>query len=121
LPRAILYKFPAFKGNGRTQQAIWREKQILAGNFAQLPPTGGSPLYSNIVSKTHKHSMSKRDQELTIGNMASNNGHCHIDPKYETNRDLDFLKTLHVNRSKSDKSLNNPNFKNVSIITSLNT
>ena len=40
---------------------------ILAGNFAQLPPTNGSPLYSNVVSKNQMNSMSKWDQESRIG------------------------------------------------------
>ena len=40
---------------------------ILAGDFAQLPPTNGSPLYSNVVSKSQKGSMTKREQEATIG------------------------------------------------------
>ena len=32
---------------------------ILAGDFAQLPPTNGSPLYSNTVLKCQQNSMSK--------------------------------------------------------------
>ena len=39
----------------------------MAGDFAQLPPTNGSPLYSNTVSVAQKNSMSKRDQESMIG------------------------------------------------------
>src|SRR5882762_1312245 len=40
---------------------------ILAGDFAQLPPTNGSPLYSDVGSKTQNTTMSKREQESTIG------------------------------------------------------
>ena len=32
---------------------------ILAGDFAWLPPTNGSPLYSNTVLKHQQNSMSK--------------------------------------------------------------
>ena len=38
-----------------------------------------------------------------------------------TNNDLEFLKTLHANRNINNKLLTSPNFRNVSIITSLNT
>jgi hypothetical protein len=38
-----------------------------------------------------------------------------------TNNDLEFLKTLHANNNINNKSLSSSNFRNVSIITSLNT
>jgi hypothetical protein len=38
-----------------------------------------------------------------------------------TNDDLEFLKTLHTNNNINNKSLSSSNFRNVSIITSLNT
>ena len=38
-----------------------------------------------------------------------------------TNDDLELLKTLHANRNITNKLLTSPNFRNVSIITSLNT
>jgi len=119
---------------------------ILAGDFAQLPPTTGSPLYSNIVSKTQKSTMSKRDQESTIGkilwhqittvviltqnmrqtNMSDN------DKKFRlaltnmrycacTVDDIKFLKTLIINKEDPKNKLLDPEFRNVSIITSLNT
>jgi hypothetical protein len=119
---------------------------ILAGDFAQLPPISGSPLYSNVVSKTQNKTMSKRDQESTIGkilwhqittvviliqNMRQTNL-SEADQKFRTalsnmryaactESDLEFLKTLHINNKKTDKRLTNPNFRNVSVITSLNT
>ena len=119
---------------------------ILAGDFAQLPPTNGSPLYSNTVSKTQKNSMSKRDQESTIGKIIwhqittvvilTQNMRQTVmsedDKKFRTalinmryaactHDDLEFLKTLHVDRIKDKKSLINSIFRNVSVITSLNT
>ena len=121
---------------------------ILAGDFAQLPPTNGSPLYSNIVSRDQKNTISKRDQESTIGKilwhqittvvvLTQNMRQTEMsedDIKFRTalsNRryaactedDLEFLDTLRVDRNKikSDKLLSDPNFKNESIITSLNT
>ena len=119
---------------------------IFAGDFAQLPPTNGSPLYSNNVSNDQKSSMSKRDQESTIGKLLWHQVTTVViltqnmrqremsedDIKFRaalsnmryaacTNDDLEFLKTLHVNRNNSNKSLTDPNFRNVSIITSLNT
>ena len=119
---------------------------ILAGDFAQLPPTTGSPLYSGNVSKIQKNSMSKRDQESMIGKilwhqittvvvLTQNMRQTEMsedDKKFRTaltnmryasctKDDLDFLKTLHADRSQEGKSLSNPIFKNVSVITSLNT
>ena len=38
-----------------------------------------------------------------------------------TEDDLEFLKTLYVDRNKKGKKLSDPNFRNVSVITSLNT
>ena len=121
---------------------------ILAGDFAQLPPTNGSPLYSNAVSNIQKNSMSKREQESTIGKMlwhqittvvilTQNMRQTEMsedDKKFRTalsnmryaactDDDLEFLETLRVdkNRSRSENLISDPNFKNVSIITSLNT
>jgi len=45
-------------------QTIW---QILAGDFAQLPPTGGVLLYSNNISKFKNTNISPQEQENTIG------------------------------------------------------
>ena len=38
-----------------------------------------------------------------------------------TEDDLEFLKTLYVDRNKKGKTLSDPNFRNVSVITFLNT
>ena len=119
---------------------------ILAGDFAQLPPTNGSALYSNAVSKIQNNSMSKRDQESTIGKilwhqittvviLTQNMRQTEMsedDKKFRTalsnmryaactEDDLEFLKTLHINGSAKERTLTNPNFRNVSLITSLNT
>jgi hypothetical protein len=119
---------------------------ILAGDFAQLPPTNGSPLYSNTVSKTQKNSLSKRDQESMIGKilwhqittvviLTQNMRQTEMseaDTKFRTalsnmryaactEDDLEFLKTLHVDRNEREKTLSDPNFRNVSVITCLNT
>jgi hypothetical protein len=119
---------------------------ILAGDFAQLPPTNGSPLYSNVVSKDQTNSMSKRDQESTIGKilwhqmttvviLTQNMRQTEMseeDKKFRialsnmryaacTSDDLEFLETLRANGNNGGKSTLDPNFKNVSIITSLNT
>jgi hypothetical protein len=119
---------------------------ILAGDFAQLPPTTGSPLYTNIVSKIQKSTMSKRDQESAIGkilwhqittvviltqNMRQTNVSDN-DMKFRTALsnmrysactvdDIDFLKTLIINKNQHKNKLSEPEFRNVSIITSLNT
>ena len=120
----------------------------MAGDFAQLPPTNGSPLYSSSVSNIQKNSMSKREQESTIGKilwhqittvviLTQNMRQTEMsedDKKFRialsnmrytacTDDDLDFLETLCVdkNRSRSKKLMSDPNFKNVSIITFLNT
>lgn len=122
------------------------KNMILAGDFAQLPPTSGSPLYSSTVSKIQNNSMSKRDQESTIGKLlwhqittvvilTQNMRQTEMsedDKKFRTalinmryaactKDDLNFLKTLHADRSQGERSLSNPSFKNVSVITSLNT
>jgi hypothetical protein len=106
---------------------------IFAGDFAQLPPTNGSPLYSNIVSNYQKTSMSKRDQESTIGKLlwhqvttvvilTQNMRQTEMsegDKKFRTalsnmryaactKNDLEFLKTLHVNRNDNSRSLTDP-------------
>jgi len=119
---------------------------ILAGDFAQLPPTNGSALYSNAVSKIQNTSMSKRDQESTIGKilwhqittvviLTQNMRQTEMsedDKKFRTalsnmryaactEDDLEFLKTLHVNGNVKERTLTNPKFRNVSVITSLNT
>jgi len=119
---------------------------IFAGDFAQLPPTNGSPLYSNAVSRIQKNTMTKRDQESTIGRilwhqittvviltqnmrqteMSEDDKNFRIalgNMRYAacTNDDLEFLKTLYVNRNKKEKTLSDSNFRNVSVITSLNT
>ena len=122
------------------------KNMILAGDFAQLPPTSGLPLYGDVVSKIQKNSMTKRDQETTIGKLiwfqmttvvilTQNMRQTEMsedDKRFRTaltnmryaactEDDLEFLKTLHADRSQKNKSLSSPDFRNVSVITSLNT
>jgi hypothetical protein len=119
---------------------------ILAGDFAQLPPTNGSALYSNAVSNTQKNCISKRDQESMIGKLLwhqittvviltqnmRQTEMSEADKKFRTalsnmryaactEDDLEFLKTLHVDKNEREKTLSDPKFKNVSVITCLNT
>jgi hypothetical protein len=119
---------------------------ILAGDFAQLPPKNGSLLYSNTALKPQNNSMSKQDQKSAIGKilwhqimtvviLTQNMRQTEMsedDKKFRTalmnmkyaactNDDLEFLKTLHANNNINNKSLSSSNFRNVSIITSLNT
>jgi hypothetical protein len=119
---------------------------IFAGDFAQLPPTSGSPLYRNTVSQTQKSTMSRRDQESTIGKilwqqittvviLTQNMRQTEMseeDQKFRTalnnmryaactQDDLIFLKTLIVNKNTTGNKLLDLEFRNVSVITSLNT
>jgi PIF1-like helicase len=118
---------------------------ILAGDFAQLPPTNGSPLYSNTALEPQNNLMSKRDQESVIKilwhqitmvviltqhmrqtEISEDDKKIRtalINMRYAacTSDDLEFLKTLHANNNINNKSLSSSNFRNVSIITSLNT
>ena len=55
------------KVTNENDQPFGGKNIIFAGDFAQLPPTNGSPLYSNIISNDQKIGMSKRDQGSTIG------------------------------------------------------
>ena len=116
----------------------------MAGDFAQLPPTNGFPLYSNTVHKNQNNPLSKRNQESTIGKilwhqitivviLTQNMRQTEMsedDKKFRTalsnmryalctEDDLKFLDTLRLDRNKNKKLLSD--FKNVSIITSLNT
>jgi hypothetical protein len=62
-----LYKFSAFKVTNEHNKPFEEKNMILAGDFAQLPPTNGSPLYSNTALKPQNNSMCKQDQESAIG------------------------------------------------------
>jgi len=118
---------------------------LLAGDFAQLPPTGGVPLYSNNVSKFKNTSMSPREQENTIGKILWNQittvvilkqnmrqqSQSQDDAKLRcalenmcykdcTEDDILFLQTRIAGSGKNSPQLNDPLFRNVSIITARN-
>ena len=134
------------KVTGEYDKPFGGKNIILAGDFAQLPPPNGSPLYSNIVSKIQQITKSKKGQESTIGKILwhqittvviltqnmrqtemSEDDHkfrtALINMRYAacTEEDLIFLKTLIIKKDEHLKKLSNSNFRNVSIITSLNT
>ena len=118
---------------------------ILAGDFAQLPPTGGVPLYSNNVSKVRNTSMSPREQENTIGKILWNQittvvilkqnmrqqSQTSDDAKLRTalenmrykdctKNDIEFLRTRIASSGPDSPQLNDPMFRNISIITARN-
>jgi hypothetical protein len=47
--------------------AFGRKKVVFAGNFSQLPPIGGTPLYSGDVGTQVNSSLRPQDQEAAIG------------------------------------------------------
>ncbi|KAF8800807.1 hypothetical protein BYT27DRAFT_7116587 [Phlegmacium glaucopus] len=114
---------------------------ILAGDFTQLPPTTGSPLYSNTLSKTQKSYVSKKGRYIlwhqitTVVILTQNMRQTEISKNDQNfrnaltnmryaacrNEDLIFLQTLIVNKNENKNKLTDPNFRNVSVITSLNT
>jgi hypothetical protein len=118
---------------------------ILAGDFAQLPPTQGKALYSNSVDKIQSHKASVRDQENTIGqilwhqvttvvilteNMRQKTQTVDdaklraalINMRYAacTKEDIDFLRSRIVGNAAHRPNLSDPKFRNVSIITAWN-
>ena len=117
---------------------------IFAGDFAQLPPVGSTPLYGLVKTKTHTR-ISLEDQKKAIGkaiwhqvntvvilrkNMRqqkqsiedSKLRKCLENMRYKacTQDDINFLKTRIADSSDSNKSLASSNFRNVSIITGWN-
>ena len=115
---------------------------ILAGDFAQLPPTNGNPLYSNTVSKGQDTSMSVFEQESFIGQLmwhqittvvilkqnmrqktqSEEDGKLRMaleNMRYAacTPEDVVFLRSRIVGSSLSAPSLSDPDFRHVSIIT----
>ena len=115
------------------------------GDFAQLPPTSGAALYSNNVSKVKNTSMSPREQENTIGKILWNQittvvilkqnmrqeGVTDADKQLRsalenmrykdcTANDIKFLRTHVAGGDAPAPQLNDPKFRNVSIITARN-
>ena len=60
---------------------------IFAGDFAQLKPVFGSPLYSNTVGTSVDASMSVRSQQSAIGKAAHIVKYCFVLSK----TDMDFI------------------------------
>jgi hypothetical protein len=56
---------------------------IFSGDFAQLPPVFGSPLYSGTVGTQLLSRMTVQGQEAAIG-MASSDYSCNTKKEYET-------------------------------------
>jgi hypothetical protein len=118
---------------------------ILAGDFAQLSPVFGSPLYDGKVERYVNSRMSVREQETIIGkvlwhqittvvilkqNMRQKT-QTEADAKLRTALenmryaactpdDITFLKTLIAGTNQKSARLNEPHFRNVSIITARN-
>jgi hypothetical protein len=118
---------------------------ILAGDFAQLSPVFGSPLYDGAVERYVNSRMSVREQETIIGkvlwhqittvvilkqNMRQKT-QTEADAKLRTALenmryaactpdDIAFLKTLIAGKDNKSPSLKDPRFRNVSIITARN-
>jgi len=118
---------------------------ILARDFAQLPPTTGSPLYSSNVAKTQDSHMSIFDQETFIGQLmwhqvttvvilkqnmrqlSQSADDSRLRTALENMRyaactpdDIEFLHSRIVGSSPSAPTLADPDFRNVSIITAWN-
>jgi len=117
---------------------------IFAGDFAQLPPAGATPLYGCVKTKGDSR-MKVSQQESAIGkalwhqvttvvilwkNMRQKNQSdadtklytCLENMRYKvcTQADIDFLKTRVVNKSNKYLNLASSQFRNVSIITGWN-
>jgi hypothetical protein len=119
---------------------------IFSGDFAQLPPVFGSPLYSGTVGTQLMSHMTVQSQEVAIGkalwhqvttvvilrkNMRQKTQTAE-DVKLRTalenmryttctSEDIQFLKTQIAGRHSDQPKLSDKEFRNVSIITALNT
>jgi len=118
---------------------------VLAGDFAQLSPVFGSPLYDGNVEKYVNSRMSVRNQETVIGKVlwhqittaviltqnmrqktqteADGNLRTALENmRYAacTSEDIAFLRTLIAGRGERSPRLSDPRFRNVSIITARN-
>ena len=118
---------------------------ILAGDFAQLSPDFGSPLYDGNVARYVNAKMSVREQETVIGKVlwhqittavilvqnmrqkTQTDAEAKLRTALENMRyaactaeDIVFLQTLIAGKSDSSPCLSDPRFRNVSIITARN-
>ena len=118
---------------------------ILAGDFAQLPPTGGSALYSQNISDKQSGRMTVRAQETFLGKLLwhqittvvilqqnmRQKTQSRDDEKLRTalsnmrygactTEDILFLKSRVAGKAEGRPKLNNSQFRNVSVITAWN-
>ena len=133
------------KARNMTETPFGGLNMIFAGDFAQLKPVFGSPLYSHTVGTSLDASMSVRSQQSAIGkalwhqvttivilrqNMRQNTQSSE-DAKFRTalenmryaqctQDDIEFLKTLIAGKNPGQPNIAKKRFRNVSIITELN-
>jgi len=133
------------KARNMTETPFGGLNMIFAGDFAQLKPVFGSPLYSHTVGTSLDASMSVRSQQSAIGkalwhqvttvvilrqNMRQNT-QSSKDSRFRTalenmryaqctQDDIDFLKTRIAGKNNGQPNIAKKRFRNVSIITELN-
>jgi hypothetical protein len=133
------------KARNMTETPFGGLNMIFAGDFAQLKPVFGSPLYSHTVGTSLDASMTMRSQQSAIGkalwhqvttvvilrqNMRQKTQSSE-DAKFRTalenmryaqctQDDIDFLKTLVAGKNAGQPNIAKKRFRNVSIITELN-
>ena len=133
------------KARNMTDTPFGGLNMIFAGDFAQLKPVFGSPLYSHTVGTSLDASMSVRSQQSAIGkalwhqvttvvilrqNMRQNTQSSE-DAKFRTalenmryaqctQDDIEFLKTCIAGKNTGQPNIAKKRFRNVSIITELN-
>ena len=133
------------KARNMTEIPFGGLNMIFAGDFAQLKPVFGSPLYSQTVGTSIDAAMSVRSQQSAIGkalwhqittvvilrqNMRQNTQSAN-DAKFRsalenmryaqcTQEDIDFLKTRIAGKNANQPNLAQKRYRNVSIITELN-
>jgi len=133
------------KARNMTETPFGGLNMIFAGDFAQLKPVFGSPLYSHTVGTSLDASMSVRSQQSAIGkalwhqvttvvilrqNMRQKSQSAE-DAQFRTalenmryaqctENDIEFLKTRIAGKSTGQPNIAKKRFRNVSIITELN-
>ena len=133
------------KARNMTETPFGGLNMIFAGDFAQLKPVFGSPLYSHTVGTSVDASMSVRSQQSAIGkalwhqvttvvilrqNMRQNTQSSEYarfrtaleNIRYAqcTQDDIEFLETLIAGKNPGQPNIAKKRFRNVSIITELN-
>src|SRR5271168_857427 len=133
------------KARNMTETPFGGLNMIFAGDFSELKPVFGSPLYSHTVGTSLDASMSVRSQQSAIGkalwhqvttvvilrqNMRQKTQSSE-DAKFRTalknmryaqctRDDVEFLKTLIAGKNPGQPNIAKKQFRNVSIITELN-